>query len=506
MSDPRPSSKTTLRNVRRAVQLAFLFAWLGLFVVTRGPVTEAIRTDLFLITDPLVAAVAMAAARIFVPTLLLALVFVVLTLVLGRVFCGWVCPLGTLNDATARVLRPPESRFTEKTHQRMLRWKYWVLALLMAAAIGSSQLVWLLDPLVLLFRAVATGIYPVVTGVLPAGALPEALRQTEHAVAFGPLALLLVILGLTAITPRFYCRYLCPLGALYALLARLPLLRRRVTKDCDACDGLDEQGTAKRCAAACRMGAIPENPRKTRNHECIRCLTCRSLCHAGADCFEFRPPVTEKQDRPFDVGRRGFLVASVTGLALAPVISRSTGPRGEPLLVVRPPRVLDEETFLDLCVRCGMCVQACPSQTLQPTHLESGLAGFWSPAVTPRINGCIPDCNACSLVCATEAIPPFSRRTEDKWATKMGTAMFESGRCISYTEKVGCRRCIDICPTRAVIIDESPGRHPVRPASVDFMRCMGCGLCEYVCRLVVFGQPAIVNWAHGRGQPTVIGG
>ena len=95
--------------------------------------------------DPLVAAITMGAARIFVPAMFASLGMVLLTLIFGRVFCGWICPLGTLIDGAAKVFDPPEKRFSEQTHERMLRWKYWILAGVLVAAIFSCQLVFLLN-------------------------------------------------------------------------------------------------------------------------------------------------------------------------------------------------------------------------------------------------------------------------------------------------------------------------------------------------------------------------
>lgn len=505
----RPNRRTTLLNVRRVVQLVSLALWLSLFVLTRHQVLSVIPPDLFLMTDPLVAALTMGAAHIFVPAMLASLVLVAIGLILGRVFCGWICPLGTLLDGMAVILRPPAQRFKPPTHEKMQRWKYFILAFIVFGALLSSQWVYLLDPLVVLFRGLASGVYPVLA--------PDIGHQQ---VAFLPLGLLAVILLLTAITPRFFCRYLCPLGAFYGLLARAPLLRRRV-KGCDACSKLKLK---RQCVNLCRMGAIPPNPHRTLNHECIRCFTGRSICHLEAIRFEFihlqpadsaadrrkrftsLPSGVERRrpDTPLQLSRRGFLVASASGLVLAPIVSRSAFPLGDSKRVIRPPRVLDEETFADQCVRCGMCLQACPTQTLQLLDLQSGLAGFWTPAITPRVNGCIAECNACSVVCPTRAIPDFGKAEADKWAVKMGTAVLEKNRCISYTENLPCAKCIKICPTKAFVNEPAGDGRPLRPAGIDYGRCVGCGLCEYACGKIVFGQPAVITYSHGRGQPTVL--
>jgi polyferredoxin len=495
----RPNRKMPLRQLRRAVQLGALALWVALFVATRDTGMRLGRVDLFLLTDPLVAALVVGAARVIVVDMAFALVLVALTLVLGRAFCGWLCPLGTLIDVAAKILKPREDRLSVERHVAMQRWKYLILALMTGGALLSAQWVYLLDPLVLLFRAIATGVYPVLALLLPPAIFGDKLAASYHGAVFAPILLLIVILALTAITPRFYCRYLCPLGAFYGLLSRRPILRRRVT-GCDACNKVQ---TDMQCVGGCRMGAVPKPP-YTENHECIRCLSGRSFCHAEAIHFDWLGPKLERKDASLDLSRRGFLVTAATGVGLAPVAAFSAYHRGDPKQVIRPPRVTDEDEFVDQCIRCAMCVQACPTQTLQLTHLESGVAGFWTPAVTPGVNGCIAQCNACAIACPTDAIPDFTKAEADKWAVKMGTATLEKNRCISYTEGKPCAKCLDICPTKAFFVEAEDAQHVRRPWAVDYVRCVGCGLCEWACAKIVFGAPALVTSSHGRGQPTTL--
>ena len=496
----RPNTKMSMRQVRRAVQLGFLLLWIALFFLTRHQIAaDRLWPDLFLVTDPLVAALTMGASQVIVPSMAVSVVFVVFTLVFGRAFCGWICPLGTLIDLSAKILRPSETRVSFETHLRMQYWKYYILAVMVLGALFSAQWVYLLDPLVLMFRAVTAGVYPAATALVPESWMPGDTGMEYHGVAFAPLFLLLVVLGLTAITPRFYCRYICPLGAFYGLLSRVPLLRRRVT-GCDSCVAIQ---TDKQCVTGCRMGAVDANPHLTQNHECIRCMSGRSFCHTEAIAFEWSlPKAAEKKDVTPDIDRRRFLIFGASGAALAPMAALSGYHRGEPNQVIRPPRVLDEGVFVDQCIRCAMCVQACPTQTLQLTHLEAGVAGFWTPAVTPSVDGCIAECNACSVACPTDAIPVFDKPEKDKWAVKMGTVVLEKNRCICFTENTKCGECIDVCPTKAFVIEPEHDGVPRRPDAVDYFRCVGCGLCETACRNIVFGTPALLTFSHGRGQPT----
>lgn len=497
------AKKMGWRKARRFVQAGCLLLWIALFLLTRDQVTDAIRADLFLVTDPLVAALTMGASQVIVPSMLWSVIFVVFTLIFGRAFCGWICPLGTLIDYSARIFKPPVDRFSMHTHLSLQYVKYGILGLMIFGAILSAQWIYLLDPLVLMYRGMTAGVWPMLSGALPKGWFPGETRMAYEGVAFLPLAMFIGAIALTAITPRFYCRYLCPLGAFYGLLSRAPLIRRRVS-GCDACTGKSGKGADKECISGCRMGAVDANPHLTQNHECIRCMSGRSFCHTEAISFDHKqtPGTQDVQDLPVDMRRRSFVLLGASGMGLAPAVAYSAYHRGEKNEVIRPPRVLDEETFVDQCIRCAMCVQACPTQTLQLTHLEAGVAGFWTPAITASVGGCIEECNACSVACPTDAIPVFGKAENDKWSVKMGTVVLEKNRCICFTEDSKCGECLDVCPTKAFVVEPKHDGIPRRPLAVDYFRCVGCGLCEEKCRTIVFGTPALLTFAHGRGQPT----
>ncbi len=137
------------------------------------------------------------------------LVVLAATAVLGRFFCGWICPLGTLQQLMSWISAPSKRKRAKiNRYRKYFALKYIVLTILLTfAALGSNHMGWL-DPLPLLHRAVAAGLRPLWLGTIaPAGWI-----------AFGLLA---AVLLLSAWMPRFYCRVLCPLGALLGLFARL---------------------------------------------------------------------------------------------------------------------------------------------------------------------------------------------------------------------------------------------------------------------------------------------
>jgi len=467
---------------RRFFQTVFLGLWVVLFWQISHQQFGPIPPDLFLVTDPLVATLAIAAARIWIATALYALVLVVLTLVFGRFFCGWVCPLGTILDVVGLLWR---GRFSVVLPKDAFwrRVKYYLLVALCASALTGSQLVFLGDPLVVLFRALATG------------PLPSASSEA-NLLSF---IILITIIGLSGVTHRFWCRYLCPLGALYGAIARFSLFRRRRLKGCDGCKEKD----APSCQQVCAMGASPVN-KQGSPEECIRSLNCRNNCHKDVIAYPLSKPLPDRRENTIDLNRRTFVFGLGAG-ALAGVTSMQSRDGIENAQhIVRPPMVTDPDAFLDLCVRCGQCMRSCPTGTLQPLLIEAGFYGLWTPAVTSRIDGCKDDCNACSRVCPTSAIPEFGPKRQQKWSVKMGQAVLNQRQCISYAEDAvkPCLKCVEACPNRAIIVDWDA--HPVRPKRVDYARCIGCGMCVNPCSQMVIGHPALTLTSNGVGTPTTL--
>jgi polyferredoxin len=469
----------TKRNVwiRRLSQGLFLALWTFLFWQSAHPEHSILPPDLFLLTDPLVALLVTAASRVWVGIFLYSGILIALTLVFGRFFCGWVCPLGTVFDIVGRVWKGIPSK-TLKNDGQWRRVKYYLLAALGASAVlGSQQLLWC-DPLVLLFRGSAMGL------------LPQAARTSALLSTF----MLVVIIGLCGITHRFWCRYLCPLGAFYAAFGRYSLFRRRL-RGCDGCKKFE----TRECQLGCPMGASPQ--KQGSPDECIRCMRCETICHRRAPHFALTVPLPARSEHLVSLDRRTFVTGMGAGAALGYsfVHAGSGALQDTPKRIVRPPMVTDEETFLALCVRCGQCVRSCPEGALQPLLLEAGIAGLWSPAVTARTAGCKVDCNNCSQACPTQAIPPFGAHRTEKWALKMGQATFTPHRCVTYEPDAAspCLKCVSVCPNKAIVVDET--KNPARPQKVLFDRCVGCGLCESACQRVTMGAPAMELTNHGRG-------
>jgi NapH/MauN family ferredoxin-type protein len=466
--------------LRRVVQTLFLGLWIYLFWQTAEKDKGPIPPDLFLFTDPLVAFLTMVASTVWVPAMLGGALLIVLTLVFGRFFCGWVCPLGTLFDVVGRIFVGKGEK--ELSHdEAWRRFKYYLLAGLVLVALVGGQLLYWFDPLVILFRGTTYGevTHDVTTG------------------SFLPIFFLLALLGLNLVAHRFWCRYLCPLGALYGAFSRFSIFRRRL-KGCDKCKADGVQACQQHCAMHVSIN------RDGRPEECIRCMSCQTVCKKNAVTFAPTTPLPGSREVTVNLERRTLVASLGIGAAAGYAATKAHLGNGDRWRVVRPPMVTDNEVFTALCVRCGQCVRSCPSGTLQPLLLEAGFAGLWTPAVTPTVGGCEDACNNCSKACPTEAIPSFGPLRKEKWALKMGSVAFESMRCISYAPDAvkPCLKCVEACPNKAIVIDESAD--PIRPILVTYDRCVGCGACENACLEMVTGKPAMILNNNGVGEPTAL--
>jgi len=238
------------------------------------------------------------------------------------------------------------------------------------------------------------------------------------------------------------------------------------------------------------MGAIGEDPSETRMSECIQCRRCAAVCPPGAVAFspafrgvgEYGPP---------DISRRGALASLAGGLTFGFVSlqSPSTLLAGKRQLL-RPPGAIPEREFQCTCIRCGECMKACVTNTLQPCLWESGLTGLWTPKLEPRMAACEPNCNVCGKVCPTQAIRDLS--LEEKTHAKVGTAVLNKETCLVWAQDRKCLICDEICPYNAIVFRTIDGaRRPFVIAS----RCNGCGYCEQRCP--VGGESAIAVRTEG---------
>jgi polyferredoxin len=194
-------------------------------------------------------------------------------LVLGRFICGFLCPFGLAQELLYKLPVP-------KIKQPWRRPRYLKYALLLIFVIAMPVLA--VNSLGMGDPAFCKYICP--AGTLGAGlpllALNPPLRAALGALFAWKLALALFIVAGSMIIYRFFCRYLCPLGAIYGLFNRLSLYQLRCHKEsCVEC-GL--------CRNACRLGVDPL--RESAGCECIRCGDCAAACPHRALSLGFKRP------------------------------------------------------------------------------------------------------------------------------------------------------------------------------------------------------------------------
>jgi len=283
---------------------------------------------------------------------------------------------------------------------------------------------------------------------------------------------------LNLISQRFWCRYLCPLGALLGLLSKVAIVRRRVNGQCKPCEA---------CTRVCPTGTIrPEKGYASDPGECTMCLECQAVCSYNA--IDFSPHLSLAEWNRYDPSRRQALLALGAAIAGVSILRSDMLARRDHPCLIQPPGAREND-LISKCIRCGECMRACPTSAIQPALTEAGLEGLWTPVLVPRLGYCDYSCNACGQVCPVQAIP--SLNLEEKRRQVIGLAYIDQNRCIPWADHKDCIVCEEMCPVpdKAIKLERLEVRNgdgqmvTVQRPQVIRERCIGCGICEYKCPL-----------------------
>jgi len=469
-------------------------AWPSHYAQELAAKERYVAADLFLVIDPLVSLSTAVAARSWVWSLACAAMILIVCVLIPRGFCGYLCPLGTLIDLFDWSVTSRVKKFRVPDDGWWVHIKYYLLTGVMLCSVFGVLASGYVAAIPVITRGMLFLGEPLQTGALRGWHLMVPLNA-GHFISIG---LFFAVLALGFLRPRFWCKYVCPSGAVFSLGNLFRVTERKVESSCINCN---------KCVEICPFDAIKPDF-TTRVSDCTMCQSCGGVCPTHAIKFverwnvvelkiENEPPTNETR-----LGRRGFMslaagsAAAIAGAGVmtgaAKLTAGAATADGNAFHPVRPPGSVPETEFLDQCIRCGECFKACPNNVLQAMGLNHGLEPLWTPQVQADWAGCASSCNACGQVCPTGAIRPLP--LAEKKAARMGLAIVNQETCLPVAGREACQLCVDECHAAGYHAIEFTRMHtqanadgtPVEGSGflapvVLEDKCVGCGLCQTRC-------------------------
>ncbi len=429
-------------------------------------------------------------------------ILLVVTLLLGRVYCSVICPLGVMQD----VCSWSAGRVNKKrrySYSRAVSWlRYMVLGIFIIALVAHvAALVTLIEPYSAYGR-IATNIFAPVyrlgnnlLAYFAARVDSYAFYHTDVWVkGFGSLAvalITLIVIGLLAWrNGRTWCNTVCPVGTLLGFISRFSVLKPVIDPaKCTKCS---------QCSRVCKASCIDYDNYAINHSRCVTCMNCIDKCkfdalHYTAKRYKPNAAAENAADSTAEGGtnngmsRRGFL--SVAGILVVSNTVKAQAPIADGgLAVIEDKKIPDRQTAVlppgsdnarhmkIHCTGCQLCVSACPNNILRPSNKFST---FMQPEMSFERGYCRPECTRCSEVCPTGAIRRIT--PVEKSSIQVGRAVWIKENCVVNRDEEPCTACERHCPTGAITLISRNNDDKLKIPVVDTEICIGCGACENLC-------------------------
>jgi polyferredoxin len=419
-----------------------------------------------------------------------------LTLLTGRTYCSFLCPLGIGQDLFSRIggiLKRRFRRYGLKKPFTVLRYSFLAITLIVVL-IWGIYMITLLDPYSIFGRFMTYFAKPVVIVInnFLAGILGKFDIYTLSNVPFKRFTLIVYsipaifffLIGALSLTKgRLYCNIFCPVGTLFGLLSKISLFRIKFNETaCTRCG---------RCSLKCKSSCIDFLKHDIDVTRCVDCFNCINACQDKA--LSYGIVKLKRKIHETDENKRKVIAGSILFLfgishsangqdKTAPKPKKDSTVKENRTFPVCPPGGLGIKDFNKDCTACSLCISACPNGVLQPALTQYGIAGIMQPVMDYHKSFCTYNCIICTEICPTNALHPLV--LEAKKLTQIGKAKFIKDNCIVKTEKTACGACSESCPTKAVHMIPYEGNLLIPEVTEDI--CIGCGHCEFACPTVPY--------------------
>lgn len=408
---------------------------------------------------------------------------ILLTLIFGRVYCSFLCPLGTLQDIFIALSRMMGFRKKHSFQKPRSLLRYSLLGItVITVALGSMSLLNLFDPYSMTGRMITQFVHPPLFFIYNSiihllkhfdiylfarDTAPLVLSTLAVTIAF-----FILILTMSLKYGRLYCNTLCPVGDLLGLISHISLYKWTIDKTgCSAC---------LRCEEVCKAGCMDTQNVVIDQSRCVGCFNCLNACPQSL--IRFSCSAGQNAAASWSPARRSVLIGSLAAagsflLAFNSGIRHLLHPAHTTIAPpITPPGSVSLEHFTQSCTACHLCVSTCPTRVITPSLSSYGISGFLQPKMNYPNSLCEYECNVCGRVCPTGAILPLS--PEEKQVTQIGEVDLLKDKCVVYVKNENCGACVEVCPTHTItFIDKGNILYP----EVDNHYCIGCGACSHAC-------------------------